>query len=131
MPGTQSLKITSLTVKSVNTKYGMKEKWQVNGKWDSFKGGWNSGWVVGGVATGVFETTQNGNYTNNTISCPPELKKNFGGSVDLTEVNKKLDIILSLLQGADAPTTEDEFMDQPSDSPVSTVNDEVDVDAIV
>lgn len=130
---TQSLKINSLTVKNVTTKYGPKTKWIINGKWEAFQGGWNNGWTVGGVATGVFETTQNGNYTNNTISCPPELKKSFGG--DNSEVLKKLDMIISMLKGADQPnaTAEDEFVtEEPiGDEPQpSTVNDEIDISEI-
>ena len=71
----QKLQITVLDKKQINTKFGEKDQWVVNGKWTSFIGNWNKGWVVGGFAEGVFKDT--GKYFN--IECPPELKQQGPG----------------------------------------------------
>lgn len=99
---TQQLKINTLSDKIVQTKYGAKEQWVVNGKWTAFKGSWNTSWKVGETASGIFK--QNGKYFN--IECPPELKKQNFGAGDQVVLNKILNELIIIR--TELQKTEDE-----------------------
>lgn len=129
----KEFKITSLSSETTHSdQYGDGEKWIVNGKADSFKGKWNSGWKVGDmVKADIVKKNYNGvEYTH--LKCPPELRKQGGfGGEDIKIINAKLDKILAILEKADQNEDvdlneqggEDEFA-------VSAEKQEVNVDSI-
>ncbi len=135
----QTLKITSLDNRIVNTKYGSKEQLVVNGKWTAFKGDWNKDWVVGGIAKGIFEKKAVNDREYFNISCPPELRQQGGGLAEVkqmlvgisNQIKELKGYILkeSALIGEPTPTKTEELVDEKinddANNPLMEMNPEI------
>lgn len=128
----QQLKVSKLDERVVNTRFGSKGQWVVNGKWSAFKGSWNSGWKVGDTIKGVFKQNESNGKTYFNIECPPELKQQGGGmqSDVLNKILNELVIIRNTLQKNDGQgEVEVEPAEQPSEQPAEQPVDEPTSDA--
>lgn len=97
---TQSMQITTLEIKQENFQGKVVNKIIINGKWSAFAGKWNSDWIVGGVAKGIFTEKVINGRTYYNIGCPPELRPQQaqGGSLVQEEILKVLIEIREILK---------------------------------
>jgi len=78
MSEAQQVIINTLEQSSIQTKWGEKQKYTINGKWGSFIGSWNKDWAVGSTAKGIFTQKESNGTVYYNIECPPELKTDYG-----------------------------------------------------
>jgi len=104
------MRITYLDTKTVQTKIGEKQMWKVtvdkNGNnfyFDAWCGKWNENWKVGDDINPEKSQWKSREYNGKTYWTlnPPEsaYKHSTNQSGNLSEINEKLDLIISLLQG--------------------------------
>ena len=106
----QQIQITSLAQKQVNTKYGLRNQWLVNGNMSAFCDQWNTGWQVG--QTIDVEVEVNGRFTN--LKDPSKAPRPVAPSLpypaitpdDFKRLEAKINKIIQLLQpeSVGAPT---------------------------
>lgn len=94
----QQILITSLTQKPINTKFGQKNLFVVNGNMTAFYDSWNATWQVG--QTIDVEVEQNGKYINlkDLAKAPREVLPIPQNPELLAIVNAKVNTILEIVQ---------------------------------
>lgn len=103
------MRITYLDKKTIQTKFGDKEKYSVtvdkDGRpfyFDSWVGKWNQNWRVGDELNPTKEQWKSREWNGKTYWTLEQLKIDWGQ--ELVKVNEKLDKILALLDDAPAVT---------------------------
>lgn len=102
----KQITITALQKKSVQTKYGIKEKMSIVASdgitYDSFVGDWNRQWKQGDTVSGVAESRVYNGKTYWDLKAPPEMRSQQGQSgmagaqiiAKLEALEKKIDLIM-------------------------------------